>query len=71
MAARGSDLPGVTTAKMIEQLTESHSYTGIKRFAEPRGVHVRRCLGTTTQRMREPAPMHDSGGGVGGGGGGM
>ena len=34
---------------------QRHSYTGINCFAEPRGVHVRRCLGTTTQRMREPA----------------
>src|SRR5213079_1252706 len=25
------------------------------RLAEPRGVHVRGCLGTATQRMREPA----------------
>jgi len=25
MAARGSDLPGVTTAKMIEQLTEGYA----------------------------------------------
>jgi putative tryptophan/tyrosine transport system substrate-binding protein len=34
---------------------QCHSYTGIERFAEPRGVHVRGCLGTATRRMREPA----------------
>ena len=34
---------------------QCHAPTGIKRFAEPRGVHVRGYLGAATQRRREPA----------------
>src|SRR6516165_1510412 len=33
---------------------QCHSYTGIERLAEPRGVHVRGCLGAATQRRRWP-----------------
>ena len=34
---------------------QCHSHTGIERFAEPRRVHVRGCLGAAAQRRREPA----------------
>ena len=40
---------------------QCHSYTGIERLAEPRGVHVRGCLGTAAYRMREPAVGNPSG----------
>jgi hypothetical protein len=40
---------------------QCHSYTGIERLAEPRGVHVRRRLGTATQRRRE-TPLGNPGG---------
>src|SRR5262249_31758688 len=33
---------------------QCHSYTGIERLAEPRGVDVRGCLGAATQRRRGP-----------------
>src|SRR6516164_5384992 len=40
---------------------QCHSYTGIERLAEPRGVYVRGCLGTATERLREPAVGNPSG----------
>src|SRR5262249_53533870 len=40
---------------------QCHSYTGIERPAEPRGVHIRGCFGTAAQRWRGSALCNPGG----------